>query len=83
MKLPTQSLPLARTRLTQTVNVSSTGVIPQAAAVCTATCQSGFNASAQGFGDTYAAAQTDANSKLDVVCSVRGGVSSYDTCTPY
>jgi hypothetical protein len=60
-----------------------TGVLPQAAVICTATCDDGFNAEAEGFGDSYADAQSNANDQLSAICSVRGGVSSFDDCTPY
>ncbi len=58
------------------------GVLPSEAVFCTATCKDGYDASAPGYGGTYAEAQTNANNKLKLICAVRGGVKSFDTCTP-
>lgn len=55
---------------------------PAAAAYCTGTCNDGVSVRAYGYGDNLGQAQSDANGKISIQCASRGGVHSYDTCTP-
>jgi hypothetical protein len=66
----------------RTAACSPCNMAPTATAYCTGTCNDGVSVGAYGYGDNLGQAQSDANGKIVVQCASRGGVRSYDTCTP-
>lgn len=79
--VPWSSVPVAS--YTATRSVYGTKATTNAIVYCTGTCKDGTSVGANGFGSTYAEAQTDANNKIVLQCVNRGGIKSYDTCIPY